>query len=78
MEVTAADPAQNELSDGELLEMALDLEQSIVQQSVCVSSSTTNMVQNGGAFDMSVPGVANMPWPSFTFNNCTVTVNLSK
>ena len=65
IKATMDDPAQKEISNRELLWMALDLQQSIVQQSVYVSSSTTNVVQKGLAFDLAVLVGANMAWPSF-------------
>ena len=70
------DGGEKDISDDELLDLALDLEERIVQRHDTVVSGE-NVVQHAN-FALSVPGMMNVPWPAWTFNNCNVTVNMSK
>ena len=60
------------MPDEEFLSLALQLESQIAEESVRPQPPKPN------CFDINVPGVMNVPWPALNFNNCNVTINISK
>ena len=60
--------------------MAVDLEQGLVQTCTVGGPPAQFGVQQQGNFDVSVPGLLELPMngPGIYLNNCNVTINIQK
>ena len=72
---------EGEIPDDEILEMAIQLEQSVTESiTVGAAPALPYSAHSNNNFNLCVPQVMNVPWPAqgITMNNCNVTINYSK